>query len=221
MPSTPRPDGMPDAGARAAPRHHGHPPPFDDMCRRLATHGFAVVCARAVRARPGEVRADAEDAGADGLRRASSTTTLQLGDLAAAADSSSCTTTSRERRRPRLLHGRHATLKAAATGRVRPRGGVLRDDPRCPTLGGPGSASRSTPRPTCARRWRSSATPTPGRRPADIDALRDGVGRRARLRDRRLPGGRPRLRPRARPPRPPPRRRRRRLARASASCAPD
>jgi len=39
-----RPDGMPVAGLVVHPDIMGVRPLFDDLCRRLATHGFAVCC---------------------------------------------------------------------------------------------------------------------------------------------------------------------------------
>ena len=39
-----RPDGMPTRGLVVHPDIGGNRPLFDDLCRRLATHGVAVIC---------------------------------------------------------------------------------------------------------------------------------------------------------------------------------
>ena len=52
-----RPDGMPKAGVVLHPDIGGLRPLFDDMARRLATHGFRGLHVRAV-ARPAPKRSD-------------------------------------------------------------------------------------------------------------------------------------------------------------------
>src|SRR5258707_9492048 len=55
-----RPDGMPLAGLVLHPDIGGIRPLFDDLCRRLATHGFAVCAPEPFAPAPVEVRADAD-----------------------------------------------------------------------------------------------------------------------------------------------------------------
>jgi carboxymethylenebutenolidase len=78
-----RPDGMPAAGIVLHPDIMGLRPLFDDLCRRLATHGFAVVSPEPF------ARAAAEDV-ADPTQRMAMAKDLdddvQIGDLEAAAD---------------------------------------------------------------------------------------------------------------------------------------
>ena len=77
---------MPVAGLVLHPDIMGIRPLFDDLCRRLATHGFAVCAPEPFARAPVEVRASADADGAAWATCASSTTTLQIGDLEAAAD---------------------------------------------------------------------------------------------------------------------------------------
>ncbi|HUV09391.1 MAG TPA: dienelactone hydrolase family protein [Acidimicrobiia bacterium] len=80
------PDGLAATGAIALhPDIMGVRPLFDDLCRRLATHGYAVACPEPfARATPGE-RAVEDPSVRMGLV-SSLDDRLQLGDLAAAAD---------------------------------------------------------------------------------------------------------------------------------------
>ncbi len=82
-----RPEGMPRAGVVLHPDIFGNRPLFDDIARRLATHGLAVACVEPF-ARVGE--AERAAAGADAAARFGWVPQLdddvQLGDLAAAAD---------------------------------------------------------------------------------------------------------------------------------------
>jgi dienelactone hydrolase len=80
-----RPDGMPVAGVVLHPDIMGVRPLFDDMARRLASHGFAVAMIEPFARRP-----DAERAAADAPTRMGWASGLDdddvLGDLSAAAD---------------------------------------------------------------------------------------------------------------------------------------
>ena len=148
-------------------------PLFDDLCRRLATHGFAV-CAP-------EPFARAPDRGArrpTTRRRAWRTSRelddeLQLGDLEAAADYLVVHDDVREVAVLGFCMGGMQALKAAASGRFDRAVafyGMIRVPPRL------GRARRSRqPLDTaaeCARRSRSSAAATPCTPAADIEALR-------------------------------------------------
>ena len=55
-----RPEGMPRSGIVLHPDIMGIRPLFDDLCRRLATHGFAVCAPEPFARAPADVRA-AED----------------------------------------------------------------------------------------------------------------------------------------------------------------
>jgi carboxymethylenebutenolidase len=160
-------DGDPEAGIVLHPDVLGVRPLFDDLCRRVATHGYAVCCPEPFARAPAAVR----DAGAPEPRLAhlpELDDDLQLGDLAVAADHLGVDDVS-------VLGfclGGMQTLKAAAGGRFRaavPFYGMIRVPERwrgprlrepldtaadvCPTLGVFGGADPFTP-------------------PADLDALR-------------------------------------------------
>jgi carboxymethylenebutenolidase len=81
-----RPEGMPRAGVVLHPDIMGNRPLFDDMARRLASHGLAVACVEPF----ARVAADTRAAAVDGMARFGWIGGLdddtQLGDLAAAAD---------------------------------------------------------------------------------------------------------------------------------------
>ena len=80
-----RPEGMPKVGIALHPDIMGIRPLFDDMCRRLATHGFAVCCPEPFMRAPDDVRAaDAPPARMAYVSQLDDE--LQLGDLEAAAD---------------------------------------------------------------------------------------------------------------------------------------
>lgn len=80
-----RPDGMPIAGVVLHPDIMGVRPLFDDMARRLASHGFAVAMIE-----PFARRTESERAGSDAATRMGWLAGLDdeevLGDLSAAAD---------------------------------------------------------------------------------------------------------------------------------------
>lgn len=80
-----RPEGLPIAGIALHPDVMGIRPLFDDLCRRLATNGFAVCCPEPFTRAPAEVR----DASDPQIRLAfvpRLSDDRQIGDLEAAAD---------------------------------------------------------------------------------------------------------------------------------------
>ena len=124
-----------DAGVVVHPDMLGVRELFDDLCRRVATYGFAVVCAEPFGHFPADVRAG--DATVRITHMKQMDDDVQLGDLAAAAD------LLRERDRVARVSiigfcmGGMYTLKAAATGvfdRAVPFYGMIRvpDDWRGP-----------------------------------------------------------------------------------------
>jgi carboxymethylenebutenolidase len=161
------PDADVAAGLVLHPDIMGLRPLFDDLCRRVATHGYVVCCPEPFARAPREVR-DATDSAARFAFAAHLDDELQLGDLAVAADRTGVADVS-------ILGfcmGGMQTLKAAATGRYRravPFYGMIRlpaawRGPRmrspldtaadvCPTLAILGGADPFTP-------------------PEDIEALR-------------------------------------------------
>ncbi len=162
-----RPDGVePRGGIALHPDVMGVRPLFDDLCRRIATHGYAVCCPEPFARAPDDVRAGGPEARLGFVPRFDDE--RQLGDLVAAADRLGTPSAS-------VLGfclGGMQALKAAATGRFRravPFYGMIRAPeawrgPRlrapldtagevCPTLGIFGGADPFTP-------------------PADLDALR-------------------------------------------------
>jgi carboxymethylenebutenolidase len=80
-----RPDGPPRSGLVVHPDIMGLRPLFDDLCRRLATHGFAVCAPEPFARAPAEVVTAAEPAARMGFVKELDDE-LQLGDLEAAAD---------------------------------------------------------------------------------------------------------------------------------------
>jgi carboxymethylenebutenolidase len=78
------PTGSADAGIVVHPDMMGVRPLFDDLCRRLATNGFAVACAEPFARFPPEVR-DAPDASLRMSHMKDMDDDLQLGDLVRAA----------------------------------------------------------------------------------------------------------------------------------------
>ena len=94
------------------------------------------------------------------------------------------------RRGDGLLHGRDVRAEGRGRRAVRPRGRVLRNDPRARGLARARTrASRSTPSPTRARPSPIFGGVDHFTPPADIEALAGRVGRPTRLRDRRVPRG--------------------------------
>ncbi|MET0920713.1 MAG: dienelactone hydrolase family protein [Acidimicrobiia bacterium] len=111
-----RPDGMPIAGIVLHPDLMGLRPLFDDLCRRLATHGFAVCSPEPFARAPVAVRSDPEN-----TSRMASVKELddhvQLGDLEAAADYLVVHDDVRQVAVLGFCMGGMQALKAAATGR--------------------------------------------------------------------------------------------------------
>ncbi len=127
---------------------------------------------------------------------------VQIGDLERAADHLVVHDDVARRRDPRVLHGRDVRAEGRGDRSLRPRGRVLRDDPRPRGLARPGAApSRSTPRPSVCPTLAIFGDADHCTPAADIDALRARVARPARLRDRRLRRRRARFRARCRPAR--------------------
>jgi carboxymethylenebutenolidase len=111
-----RPDGMPLAGLVLHPDIGGIRPLFDDLCQRLATHGFAVCAPEPFARAPVEVRADA-DVTARMAYVAQLDDDLQIGDLEIAADYLVVHDDVREVAVLGFCMGGMQALKAAASGR--------------------------------------------------------------------------------------------------------
>ena len=112
-----RPDGMPHSGLVLHPDIMGVRPLFDDLCRRLATHGFAVCCPEPFARAPVEVRGATDDPSARMAYAKELDDELQLGDLEAAADYLVVHDDVREVAVLGFCMGGMQVLKAAATGR--------------------------------------------------------------------------------------------------------
>ncbi|HEY3671321.1 MAG TPA: dienelactone hydrolase family protein [Acidimicrobiia bacterium] len=111
-----RPDGMPHSGLVVHPDIMGVRPLFDDLARRLATHGFAVCSPEPFGRAPVEVRGDSDSAARMGYVKELDDE-LQLGDLEAAADYLVVHDDVREVAVLGFCMGGMQVLKAAATGR--------------------------------------------------------------------------------------------------------
>ena len=122
-----RPAPAPDAGLVVHPDMGGVREQFDDLCRRLATHGFAVVCAEPFAHFPPDVRAG--DASVRMANMKEMDDDVQLGDLAAAAEFLRATDGVGRVSILGFCMGGMYTLKAAATGvfaRAAPFYGMIR-----------------------------------------------------------------------------------------------
>jgi dienelactone hydrolase len=106
---------QPEAGLVVHPDMLGVRDLFEDLCHRLATHGFAVVCAEPFARFPREVR-EASDATVRMARMKEMDDDVQLGDLAAAAAFLSATDGVDRVSIIGFCMGGMYTLKAAATG---------------------------------------------------------------------------------------------------------
>lgn len=111
-----RPDGLPVSGIVLHPDIMGLRPLFDDLCRRLATHGFAVVAPEPFGRAPLDVRA-ATDPSARMAHVAELEDGVQIGDLEAAADYLVVHDDVREVAVLGFCMGGMQALKAAASGR--------------------------------------------------------------------------------------------------------
>jgi carboxymethylenebutenolidase len=158
-----RPDGMPTSGVVLHPDIMGIRPLFDDLCRRLATHGFAVCAPEPFARAPIEVRADPEPTTRMEYVKELDDE-LQIGDLEAAADYLVIYDDVREVAVMGFCMGGMQVLKAAASGRfdravsfygmIRPPDGWVGPKTRlpldtaaevCPTLAIFGGRDRYTP----------------------------------------------------------------------------
>jgi len=111
-----RPDGMPVAGIVVHPDIMGLRPLFDDLCRRLATHGYAVCAPEPFARAPEHVRASDEP----GVRMGfvpQLDDEVQIGDLEAAADHLVVHDDVRDVVIIGFCMGGMQALKAAASGR--------------------------------------------------------------------------------------------------------
>ena len=111
-----RPDGMPVSGLVLHPDIMGVRPLFDDLCRRLATHGFAVCAPEPFTSAPVEVRGATDNTVRMGYVKELDDE-LQIGDLEAAADYVVIHDDVREVAVLGFCMGGMQVLKAAATGR--------------------------------------------------------------------------------------------------------
>jgi carboxymethylenebutenolidase len=158
-----RPEGMPRSGIVLHPDLMGVRPLFDDLCRRLATHGFAVCAPEPFARAPAEVRSPDEPS-ARMAYLPNLDDEVQLGDLELAADRLVIDDDVSEVAVLGFCMGGMQTLKAAATGRFDRavafygmirlpedwRGGGLREPldtaaEVCPTLAFFGSVDPFTP----------------------------------------------------------------------------
>ena len=111
-----RPDGMPVLGIVLHPDIMGLRPLFDDLCRRLATHGFAVCAPEPFARAPVDVRSDAEPA-ARMAHVKHLDDDVQIGDLEVTADYLVVHDDVREVAVMGFCMGGMQALKAAASGR--------------------------------------------------------------------------------------------------------
>ena len=143
-----RPDGMPRAGVVLHPDIGGLRPLFEDMARRLATHGLAV-CAVEPFAAPARGRARrrsrARMAAREGPRRRAAAR-----DLSSAADLLVVEDDVSRVSRARLLHGRPLHVQGRGDRPLRRRGRVLRDAAHARRLAA-GPATRSSRSTVAAR----------------------------------------------------------------------
>lgn len=166
-----RPTGMPVAGLVVHPDVMGVRPLFDDLCRRLATHGFAVCAPEPFARVPADQRAPLDPAGRMTLIPELDDE-LQLGDLEAAADHLVVADGVSSVFVAGFCMGGMYALKAAATGRFDRAVvfyGMIRvpDDWRSPVVAEPLDTAAQTC-PTLAMFGGADVyTPT-----GDIDALR-------------------------------------------------
>ena len=111
-----RPDGMPKSGIVLHPDLMGLRPLFDDLARRLATHGFAVCVPEPFARAPEDIAAATDPSARMGYVNQLDDE-LQLGDLEAAADYLVIHDDVNEIAVMGFCMGGMQVLKAAATGR--------------------------------------------------------------------------------------------------------
>jgi carboxymethylenebutenolidase len=111
-----RPDGMPVGGLVLHPDIMGVRPLFEDLCRRLATHGFAVLAPEPFARAPVEI-SGGEDVAARMAHLRELDDDVQIGDLESAADYLVVHDDVREVAVLGFCMGGMQVLKAAATGR--------------------------------------------------------------------------------------------------------
>ncbi|MFI5047980.1 MAG: dienelactone hydrolase family protein [Acidimicrobiia bacterium] len=111
-----RPDGLPIAGIVLHPDIMGLRPLFDDLCRRLATHGYAVCAPEPFARAPENVRAATEPSARMAYVQHLDDD-VQIGDLEAAADYLVVHDDVREVSVVGFCMGGMQALKAAASGR--------------------------------------------------------------------------------------------------------
>jgi carboxymethylenebutenolidase len=109
-----RPRAQPEAGLVVHPDMMGVRPLFEDLCHRVATHGFAVVCAEPFAHFPSEVRTG--DATVRMAHMKEMDDDVQLGELAAGAELLRTTYGVERVSIIGFCMGGMYTLKAAATG---------------------------------------------------------------------------------------------------------
>ena len=205
-----RPDGMPTAGVVLHPDIGGLRPLFEDMARRLATHGLAVCVVEPWASLPESSQWTTAE------QRLAHVKDLDDGQQMDMLERGRRPPRRRGRRlagvRARLLHGRPLRAEGRVDRPLRRRGRFLRDDPHARGVAGTGSPDR-----TARRRGAHGADAGVLRLRRSVDAGRRHrraarrVERPHRLRDRRGGRRRPRLRPRPRARRAPRRRCRARL----------
>jgi dienelactone hydrolase len=110
-----RPVERPETGVVVHPDLMGVRDLFDDLCRRLATHGFAIACAEPFAHFPREIR-DAEDPTVRMAHMTEMSDDVQLDDLVAAAEFLRQTDGVERVSIIGFCMGGMYTLKAAATG---------------------------------------------------------------------------------------------------------
>jgi carboxymethylenebutenolidase len=165
-----RPMASPDAGLVVHPDMGGVRDLFDDLCRRLATHGFAVACAEPFAHFALDVRGG--DATVRMAHMKEMDDDVQLGDLAAAAEFLRATDGVERVSIVGFCMGGMYTLKAAATGvfgRSAPFYGMIRvpDDWRGPVQRDPLETAAHVCPTLAVFGGEDPWTPS-----ADIDALR-------------------------------------------------
>ncbi|HMG26515.1 MAG TPA: dienelactone hydrolase family protein [Acidimicrobiia bacterium] len=165
-----RPVGQPDTGLVVHPDMGGVRDLFDDLCRRLATHGFAVACAEPFAHFPPDVRTGDVAVRMGHMKEMDDE--VQLGDLAAAAEYLHAADGVERVSIVGFCMGGMYTLKAAATdvfARAAPFYGMIRvpDDWRGPAQRDPLDTAAQVCPTLAVFGGKDPYTPA-----ADIEALR-------------------------------------------------